>query len=163
MVVGTSRVWSAAQWIRTWWEAARDAFKLFNRGASNGADGIFKRIEMCGILKRNDFRSLDRLFPFIAGFIDQSMKWEKMAPIMRAPMRYSENVTNVTEDVGLRALLKEDLSSLKCRVELFKKMLVEAIDEHCNSGLHVLKYHLFFYMVGRLPRLGTLSVLDISL
>lgn len=44
----------------------------------------------------------------------------------------------------------DDLRSLENRIIDFKKILVDAFDEHCNSGLHALKYHLFLHIVAHI-------------
>lgn len=63
-------------------------------------------------------------------------------------MRTSEIIGAVTRDTEQREWGGGDLSSLKSRIETFKKMWVESSGEHCNSGLCTVNYHLFDHMVG---------------
>lgn len=78
----------------------------------------------------------------------------------RVHRHYSEIVDDVAEDMGQRRWGEDDLSSLESRDKEFKKMVRDAFDEHCDSGLYTLKYHLLENMVEEIKRFETLSNLD---
>lgn len=48
------------------------------------------------------------------------------------------------------------------KIKKFKKTVVNAFEELCDSGLNTERYHLLDHLVGDIRRLVTLSVLDVS-
>lgn len=75
----------------------------------------------------------------MTSFIDWSLEHEITVPFTRVDTRYSEVVTDVTEDMQQRALSKDELGSLERRVKKLQNMLVATLDEHSDSGLYTLK------------------------
>lgn len=49
-------------------------------------------------------------------------------------IRYSDIVAGVTGYMGQRASSEKDLGSWEGKAEVFKTLLVEMDDEHCDSG-----------------------------
>lgn len=56
---------------------------------------------------------LGSVFPFVAGFIDQSTEHEKIAPMKRFYTGYKEIVFDVTEDIKQRVWGEEELEILE--------------------------------------------------
>lgn len=80
------------------------------------------------------------MFPFVAASIDRNTKCKKTKAKKRNDTKYSEIVAGVTKDTGQQAWGDIDLSSLHSMVKKFRKMSVETLDEHCDSGLYTLSY-----------------------
>lgn len=71
-------------------------------GCSNASDGIFSRTVVRGTLEGKYYNPLDRVFPFVTVFINQSTEHEKTAPRTRAPTGYSAIVADVTRNMWQR-------------------------------------------------------------
>lgn len=91
---------------------------------------------------RKDYQAIEKMFSFVVEFIDQGTKYEKAAHITRVYTRCTEIFLEVMKDAWQRACSKKDLGSLDRRAGQFKKMWAETFDQHCDSGLYSLSYHL---------------------
>lgn len=127
---------------------------------TSGLDGIFTKNGLKGMLEGRDYKGLDKVFPFVAAFIDRCTGHERTAPMTRVHTMYSEIVNEVTGDGEYKIRSEEELVKLEERVKEFKRELVERFDDHCESGLYTLKFHLLDHMVEDIRKFGTLSVLD---
>lgn len=61
--------------------------------------------------------------------------------------RSSKVLAGVTGDIRHPTCSEEELDTLEKRVKQFKNMLVEAVDELCDSGLYTLRDRLLDHMV----------------
>lgn len=61
-------------------------------------------------------------------------------------MWYEESVADVTENKVHQTWSREELGSLGRTIEKFKRTLVQTRNEHFNSFLYTLKYHLLVHM-----------------
>lgn len=102
---------------------------------SNVWDEIFTRPRLRGMQERKVYRSLGKMLLFVALIIDWSTKYDMKAPMTTVPTRYCRIVADVTEGMGQRPWSRKGLSSLKRRVEMFRKMLADTFHKHCDSDL----------------------------
>lgn len=114
------------------------------------------------MLHVKDHRALDKFFLFVASLLDRRRKHKNLTPVTSVQTRYSEILADVTSDMGHRARSGGELDSLKIRLKNFKRMLVETLDEHYDTGLGTLKLHLYDHMVEVIQRSGTVPALEIS-
>lgn len=71
----------------------------------------------------------------VEAFIYRSTEYDKTEPKMSLHTRYSEIVADVIGIMEQCTCGEEDLSSLECMLRKFKKIFIEAFDNHCDSGL----------------------------
>lgn len=64
---------------------------------SNGWHGIFSGTGLCVLLEEKDYRALEKVFIFIAAFVDRSAEHYRTAAMVMVHTRYSEPVTDVRE------------------------------------------------------------------
>lgn len=74
--------------------------KTLQKGASNRLDGIFTRTGLHEVLEEKHYRSLRKMFPFVAAFIDKSTECKKTEPITRVLTGSSETVPDLTRKMG---------------------------------------------------------------
>lgn len=115
------------------------------------------------MLIKNDYRSLDRVFSFVAAFIDRGARHERTASVTKIHAIYIVILCDVTGGKRQRASTEEVMEMLYERVKTFKRMLVVTFHELGDSGFYTFKYRLLDHMMNDLLKFGTLSVLDRNL
>lgn len=102
------------------------------------------------------------MFRYLAEFIDRSGLNRKKASIKMVYTRNSRIVADVTVVMKQRVWGEEDLGNLERMVKQFRRTLLQTINEHCDSSLYTLKYHVLDHVVEYIQRFGTSSVLHSS-
>lgn len=87
---------SAAKSYRKKWKIFRKCFRLFERGTSNGWDGMFIWTGLHVLLEGKNYRSLGKAFSFVTVFIDQRTGFKKTASMTRVHTGYGEILADVT-------------------------------------------------------------------
>lgn len=101
-----------------------------------------------------------KAFLFVVAFIYRITSHEKAALVTWIYTRCIEINFDGKEDERHGAWGEEDFDSLKKRTKAFKRMLVQMLEEHCDTGLYTRTYHLQDHMVEDIRSFRTLSVLD---
>lgn len=82
------------------------------------------------------------MFPCVAKIIDQSTRHERTGSLTKVHTRYNETLCALIGGEWQRPWTEEASEMLRERVKGFKRLLVETFDEHCDSSLYTIKYHL---------------------
>lgn len=83
---------------------------------TSGLDGILTKNGLNGMLEGRDYKGLDKVFPFIAAFLDRCTGHERTVPMTRVHTMYSEIVNEVTGD-EYKISGEEELVKLDKRVK----------------------------------------------
>lgn len=108
----------------------------------DGEDGLFRRNGLQGVLKGKESRALDRALSFVAEFIDRRTKHDRTAPLTKVQARHSGIVCDVIKEEGQQVWTQKPSKMLYERVNSFERRSVSLFDEHCESCLYTIKYHL---------------------
>lgn len=100
--------------------------------ASKGGDDLSTRNTLRGILEGNCHPASDRVFYFVAAFIDLSTRHECTALLTKVVRRYSE--CDLSKGEWHPARTKEVSALLDERVVAYKGMLVNIFDVRDDSG-----------------------------
>lgn len=115
-----------------------------------------------GILEVKDFEVLNIVFRTKAALIDRAVGVMQSAPITRVHTMYAKlkNTLRPSDAGGASLDVLVDKTS---DTQKFKDMLKSIFDEHCISGLYMMKLHLLDHILEDLEEFGSLVVLNSSL
>lgn len=114
------------------------------------------------MLEGKDYRSVDMLFPFVTGFIDQATGCTKEAPLTRVHSSCCMLVRKLMGRYGLCRSEKREIEGLHMEEEEFRGLVVNIFKDQFGFRLYTLKFHLLVYIVEDLKQLGSLKRLDSS-
>lgn len=111
------------------------------------------------MLEWKDYVALDLVFKFVAGFIDRATGHIDEAPMTKVHTMYSDLARRLGEYRGNGESSSQRLTGLGEEIQHFKELVKAMFEEHCGSGLYMLKLHLLDHVVEVLERYGSLEML----
>lgn len=136
--------------------------ELSKKGTKTQLNRLFVVGGLKGILEVQIRKKVDKIFPFLAGFIFRCSGWVEETSLSKVHVLYSELLLSMTKVEISEGLNENRLTELQRKREEFKKLLLRKFSAYCSSGLYTPKFHLLDHVGEDLEVFETLSVLDAS-
>lgn len=136
---------------------------LVSKQKGKKMNGLYTEHGLRGFLEAKNMKGIDRVFPFIAAFIDRCCGEKENAPTTKVAVLFTDLV-KLSERRGMAAGWTEpDLLKLETKVREFKKEALQLYEKYQKSGMNTMNFHLIDHLVSDIRRNGGIQYGDACL
>lgn len=117
---------------------------------------------LTGLLEEIDYRSVEKVFPFLAGWVSRWNAHDRIALVLEVHATYSSIVNELTVDHYDTGQKQKKYQDMRPRTWEFSRNVVSIFEGFCRTGLHILKVHLLDHIATDLEWFESLKVLYAS-